>query len=71
MGEAKRRQSKLGDNYGQPDRILPWLPVTKQQSEAFVTWTTRGAWLGIALMVLLWVTVRFIGPAVGWWTLAE
>ncbi|MBT9313726.1 DUF2839 domain-containing protein [Leptothoe kymatousa] len=71
MGEAKRRQSKLGDDYGQPERILPWLPITKQQSEAFVTWTTRGAWLGIALMVLFWVTVRFIGPAVGWWTLVE
>ena len=71
MGEAKRRQAKLGDDYGQPERILPWLPITKQQSQAFVEWTTRGAWLGIAIMVLLWVTVRFIGPAVGWWTLAE
>ena len=71
MGEAKRRQSKLGDNYGQPDRILPWLPITKQQSQDFMTWTTRGAWLGIALMVLLWFTVRFIGPALGWWSLAQ
>lgn len=71
MGEAKRRQSKLGDDYGQPDRILPWLPITKQQSQAFVTWTTRGAWFGIALMILFWVTVRFIGPAFGWWALAE
>ncbi|MEM6251914.1 MAG: DUF2839 domain-containing protein [Cyanobacteria bacterium P01_D01_bin.156] len=71
MGEAKRRQSKLGNDYGQPDRIFPWLPVTKQQSEAFVAWTTRGAWLGIAGMILFWLTVRFIGPALGWWTLAN
>lgn len=71
MGEAKRRQSRLGDDYGQPERILPWLPITKQQSQAFVTWTTRGAWFGIAMMVLLWVTVRFIGPAFGWWALVE
>lgn len=71
MGEAKRRQAKLGDNYGQPERIVPWLPITKQQSKAFVTWSTRGAWAGIVLMIVLWLTVRFIGPAFGWWTLAE
>lgn len=71
MGEAKRRQSKLGEGYGQPERIVPWLPITKQQSQAFMTWTSRGAWVGIALMVLLWLTVRFIGPALGWWVLAE
>ena len=71
MGEAKRRQSKLGEDYGQPERILPWLPITKQQSAAFVTWSTRGAWAGIILMIFLWFTVRFIGPALGWWALAE
>lgn len=71
MGEAKRRQEKLGNDYGQPERIVPWLPITQKQSEAFVTWSTRGAWAGIVLMVLLWLTVRFIGPAFGWWTLVE
>ncbi|MGD1856714.1 MAG: DUF2839 domain-containing protein [Leptolyngbyaceae cyanobacterium] len=71
MGEAKRRQTKLGDDYGQADRILPWLPITKKQSEAFVAWSTRGAWAGIVLMIILWLTVRFIGPALGWWTLAD
>ncbi|MEM9264907.1 MAG: DUF2839 domain-containing protein [Cyanobacteria bacterium P01_F01_bin.13] len=71
MGEAKRRQTQLGENYGKPKRILPWLPITKQQSTTFVAWSTRGAWAGIALMVVLWLTVRFIGPAFGWWTLAE
>ncbi|MBD2666743.1 hypothetical protein B6N60_02962 [Richelia sinica FACHB-800] len=69
MGEAKRRQSTLGDKYGQDTtRILPWVPITKTQAELFVTWTTRGAWAGIILMVVAWVTIRFIGPAFGWWT---
>jgi Protein of unknown function (DUF2839) len=67
MGEAKRRKTTDGEKYGQDTRILPWVPITKSQSELFVNWTTRGAWVGIGLMVTLWVTIRFIGPAFGWW----
>jgi hypothetical protein len=67
MGEAKRRKELLGGKYGQEDTILPWLPITKSQSEQFVKWTTKGAWIGIGLMITLWLTVRFIGPAFGWW----
>jgi hypothetical protein len=67
MGEAKRRKTALGDKYGQEARIFPWLPITKTQGEQFVNWTTRGAWIGIVIMVILWVTIRFIGPAFGWW----
>ena len=67
MGEAKRRKAALGNNYGKEETILPWLPITKTQAAQFVTWTTRGAWIGIGLMVALWFTVRFIGPAFGWW----
>lgn len=67
MGEAKRRKSSLGENYGQEERILPWVPITKSQSKQFVELTTRGAWYGISAMVVIWVTVRFIGPAFGWW----
>jgi hypothetical protein len=70
MGESKRRQEKLGDDYGKATPILPWLPITKQQAEQFVTLTTRGAWVGIGLMVATWVTVRFIGPGFGWWDVA-
>jgi hypothetical protein len=33
--------------------------------------TTRGAWIGIGSLVLFWVIVRFIGPAAGWWSLAD
>ena len=71
MGEAKRRREALGEQYGQEARILPWVPITKTQANLFIEWTTRGAWLGIILMVIGWVTIRFIGPAFGWWQLAD
>jgi hypothetical protein len=67
MGEAKRRKTTLGEQYGQDNRILPWVPITKSQAELFVSLTTRGAWIGIGVMVVVWVTIRFIGPAFGWW----
>ncbi|MDJ0731142.1 MAG: DUF2839 domain-containing protein [Crocosphaera sp.] len=67
MGEAKRRKEALGEQYGQEERILPWVPISKRQADVFYQWTTRGAWIGIGIMVAVWVTVRFIGPAFGWW----
>jgi hypothetical protein len=68
MGEAKRRKDSMGEGYGKEEYLLPWLPITKTQSEQFVSWTTRGAWVGIGLLVVSWLTVRLIGPAFGWWT---
>ncbi len=67
MGEAKRRKAALGDQYGQEKNILPWVPITKSQGDRFVQWTTTGAWIGIGVMMAVWVTVRFIGPGFGWW----
>jgi len=68
MGEAKRRKEALGDKYGQEtSRILPWVPINKSQAEQFVKWTTRGTWAGIGIMIAVWITIRFIGPAFGWW----
>jgi hypothetical protein len=52
-------------------RLVEWLPLTREQADRFVALTTRGAWVGIAALVLFWVTVRFLGPALGWWTLAD
>ena len=52
-------------------RLVDWLPLTRAQADRFVSLTTRGAWIGIAALVLFWVTVRFLGPALGWWTLAD
>lgn len=68
MGEAKRRKTALGDKYGNQDqRIMSWLPITKSQAESFVKLSTRGAWIGIVATVVIWITIRFIGPAFGWW----
>ncbi len=67
MGEAKRRKTALGEKYGQDETILPWLPISKRQADAFYQWTTRGAWIGIGIMIAIWVTIRFIGPTLGWW----
>jgi hypothetical protein len=66
MGDAKRRK----DNERMPSeakRIFPWLPLTIAQSEAFVQTSTKGAWIGIGLLVFGWLTVRWIGPALGLW----
>jgi fatty acid desaturase len=67
MGEAKRRKAALGDRYGQQERMLPWLPFTKSQGEQFVKISTRSAWIGIGFLVAAWITVRIIGPGLGWW----
>ncbi len=67
MGESKRRKEALGEKYGQETTIFPWLPVTKNQAQQFVTWSTRGAWIGIGALVVYWVVVRFIGPGLGLW----
>ncbi|MEG4217712.1 DUF2839 domain-containing protein [Microcoleus sp. Pol14C6] len=67
MGEAKRRKESIGDEYGKEERIVPWLPITKTQSEDFVKWTSRGSWIGISVLVVWWIVVRFVGPSAGWW----
>jgi Protein of unknown function (DUF2839) len=68
MGEAKRRKQQTGADYGQEARIIAWLPFTASQAAQFVKITTTGAWTGITVLVLLWIAVRWLGPAVGWWT---
>jgi hypothetical protein len=67
MGEAKRRKASLGEQYGQEKRIVSWLPITTTQAQDFYTWTTKGAWVGIGAMAVIWITVRFVGPLFGWW----
>jgi hypothetical protein len=77
MGEARRRASQgLPPRRPRPDpaeaeRVVSWLPLSKGQTRQFIAVTTRGAWIGIGALVLFWVVVRFIGPAAGWWTLAD
>ena len=77
MGEARRRASQgLPPRQRKPDpkeaeRFIAWLPLTRAQGAQFVDITTRGAWIGIGALVVLWIVVRLIGPAAGWWTLAD
>lgn len=67
MGESKRRKESLGEKYGKEETIFPWLPITKNQAEQAYKITTTGAWIGIGVMIAVWVTIRLIGPAFGWW----
>ena len=81
MGEAKRRsiqglppklvKPKRPKEIDTSPRIVAWLPLTRNQADRFVTLTTKGAWIGIGALVLFWLTVRFVGPAAGWWNLSD
>ncbi len=80
MGEARRRKieglspqrkkskNKRTDN---SQRILSWLPVTDNQRNQFINLTIRGGWWGIGILVFVWLVVRLIGPALGWWIPAD
>ena len=79
MGEAKRRKT-LGlsppknNNKIKSDessRLFEWLPLTINQRDRLIKLSIRASWFGIGGLVILWVVVRFIGPAAGWWTLAD
>jgi len=79
MGEAKRRKS-LGlspkdrtpkKTIDDSPRIINWLPFTENQKENFIKLSIRASWFGIAFLIFLWIVVRFIGPAAGWWTPAD
>lgn len=71
MGESKRRQESLGEEYGKPSPFIRGLPISKEKATQFVNWSTQGAWVGIILMIAAWLTIRFIGPGFGWWTLSN
>ena len=70
MGEARRRASRSaaqesGNIQRLSERVVSWLPLTKQQTSQFMAITTRGAWVGIGALVVFWVVVRFIGQQAG------
>jgi hypothetical protein len=65
MGDSKRKKTKT--SVEESKRIVSWIPFTVAQSEDFVRVSTNGAWVGIGLLFLGWVTVRLIGPALGLW----
>ena len=79
MGEAKRRKTlgltpkknKIKNNFDQSPRIFDWLPITVSQKDSLIKLSIKASWFGIGALVILWVVVRFIGPAAGWWTPAD
>ncbi|AAQ00761.1 MULTISPECIES: DUF2839 domain-containing protein [Prochlorococcus] len=81
MGEARRRsKNDLGNQnpknkhqVGKNDspRIIDWLPLTVKQRNKFLEITVQGGWIGIGLLAVIWIVVRIVGPAAGWWVPAD
>ncbi len=81
MGEARRRaeegllprntKSKAKKRVDESPRIVQWLPVTQKQRDQFFDISIKAGWFGIGCLVVIWVVVRFIGPAAGWWIPAD
>lgn len=78
MGEAKRKKdlglspkkTKYRDA-NNSERIISWLPITNNQKDSFIKLSIKASWVGIGILVFLWILVRFIGPSLGWWTPAD
>ncbi len=79
MGEAKRRktlglpqkQNNTKTKFGESPRLFEWLPLTIDHRDGLIKFSIKASWFGIGGLVILWIVVRFIGPAAGWWTLAD
>ncbi len=81
MGEARRRAEegllprktkiKKKERVDSSPRIIEWLPVTQKQRDQFFEISIKAGWVGIGFLVVIWVVVRFIGPAAGWWVPAD
>ena len=77
MGEARRRTEQglkpriEKKTRNESPRIVSWFPVTQAQRDQFIQLSIRAGWVGIAALVILWIIVRFIGPAAGWWVPAD
>ena len=79
MGEAKRRKTlglppkrnNTNTKFDESPRIFEWLPLTINQKDSLIKFSVKASWFGIGGLVFLWIVVRFIGPAAGWWTLAD
>ena len=79
MGEAKRRKTLglpskrniIKNNLDNSPRIFEWLPITINQRDNFIKLSVKASWFGIGGLIILWIVVRFVGPAAGWWTLAD
>ena len=79
MGESKRRKilglppkkNNAKIKFDESPRLFEWLPLTINQRDRLIKLSIKASWVGIGVLVILWIVVRFIGPAAGWWTLAD
>ena len=77
MGEARRRVEqglpprKRKTQQSDSGRFFSWLPSAENPREQFYSITKVGAWIGIGLLAVVWIVVRFVGPAAGWWIPAD
>ena len=55
MGEAKRRQKLLGENYGKRSSAF-W---TQTNQDKIKKWTIEGLIISLVSLVVLWITFRF------------
>lgn len=55
----------------QDEKILPWSTITRKQADQFIQITKVGTWTSIAVLVLFWISIRFVAPALGLWTPAD
>ncbi len=80
MGEARRRaqeglmppKSAIKKNRkNESPRLISWLPITEKQRSQFIDLSIKVGWVGIGVLVFIWVVVRIVGPAAGWWIPAD
>ena len=79
MGEAKRRRilglppkkNNIKSKSDQSPRLFEWLPINLNQRASLIKFSIKASWFGIGGLIILWIVVRFIGPAAGWWTPAD
>ena len=70
-----RAKSKQGiwvsTKKGDSSKWFSWIPSAENPREQFYSITKAGAWIGIGLLAIVWIVVRFVGPAAGWWVPAD
>tara|TARA_Y100001970_G_C13581018_1_gene530853 strand:- start:30 stop:269 length:240 start_codon:yes stop_codon:yes gene_type:complete len=77
MGEARRKLDQGLKPKNTKDKQTVSLKTSNnalfslKNREKFIEITKFGAWIGIGLLVIFWVIVRFVGPFFGWWIPAD
>ena len=79
MGEARRRADQglsprqFKTKKESSSNAMSWLRLPKADNprEQFYAITQRASWIGIGVLAVVWIVVRFVGPAAGWWTPAD